>query len=1037
MKPTIKDCQSIKNQLENNIQHSNTIIMKKLLLLLLLFTGMVNAQAPIINTPQNLHICDFDNDGVEFYYIFDLAPTVLGSLNPNLYAVNFYRDSLYENQIASGVDSYLFSSIIYIKVTEIANQTNIAYTQMNVILDPTPVVGTALNLTQVDIPYDHFSTFDLTSQSATILNGLQDVAITYYPSVIDAQNSENEILNSSNYTNLENYQTICAKVTNTITGCYSLSKFKLMVTNPDILYIPDPVFRSKVLSGNSNNEFGMTMPNDANSDGEIQISEAEQITLLYLGNDDYLYPNNAIYDLTGLEAFTNLKLLTCGGNRVSSTTLNIGNLIHLEALYCDRVGYWGELTTLDVTNLVNLKILSCSQNNISYLNLAALTNLDYLNVGFNPFSMNLNQLTNLQGLDCSGTGISTLDVSGLVNLNTLRCTNNNLSSLSINNLTNLTTLACFTNTLTTLDVSALTNLTHFECYANQITTLDVSNLINLTYFDCAFNPITSLDVSGMSNLENFVCAGSQLSTLDISNCIHLDNVYCGQNNQLSTLFAKNGKNENIQFSECPNLQYICADDFQIASLQATSNPNVMISTYCTFVPGGNYNKVTGLVKYDYNNNGCDTNQYTIPNNVRLNISDGTISSSTFLNSTGIYNLYTGIGDYTLTTSLENPNYYNITPTTTNHNFTALDSSIATQNFCLTPNGVHPDVEVVLSPEEIARPGFDAKYKLIFKNKGNQTLSGNVNLTFDDNRTDFVSALPSVNLQATSSLTWNYSNLLPFETRIINLVLNINSPMETPAVNSGDILNFSSSVNPIAGDELPDDNTFELHQTVVNSLDPNDIVCLEGNQVATERIGEYLHYLVRFENTGTASAVNIVVKDIIDTTKFDINTLQVISASADERTVITGNVVEFIFENINLERNSGNPPVGGHGDVLFKIKTKDNLNTGDMVINNANIYFDYNFPILTNDAETTFATLRNSGFTKDESITVYPNPTTSRINIAANSDIKSIALYDVQGRVLETILGNTKFIDITDKANGVYFLKISTNKGSKVEKVMKE
>jgi uncharacterized repeat protein (TIGR01451 family) len=64
----------------------------------------------------------------------------------------------------------------------------------------------------------------------------------------------------------------------------------------------------------------------------------------------------------------------------------------------------------------------------------------------------------------------------------------------------------------------------------------------------------------------------------------------------------------------------------------------------------------------------------------------------------------------------------------------------------------------------------------------------------------------------------------------------------------------------------------LNQTVVGSFDPNDKTCLEGEIVSPELIGKNVHYLIRFENTGTANAENIVVTDYIDTTVFDINTL---------------------------------------------------------------------------------------------------------------------------------------------------------------------
>ena len=66
--------------------------------------------------------------------------------------------------------------------------------------------------------------------------------------------------------------------------------------------------------------------------------------------------------------------------------------------------------------------------------------------------------------------------------------------------------------------------------------------------------------------------------------------------------------------------------------------------------------------------------------------------------------------------------------------------------------------------------------------------------------------------------------------------------------------------------------------MVNSYDPNDKTCLEGKNVTSEVIGEYVHYVIRFENTGTYNAQNITITDYIDTAKFDISTLQPLTGS---------------------------------------------------------------------------------------------------------------------------------------------------------------
>ncbi len=70
-----------------------------------------------------------------------------------------------------------------------------------------------------------------------------------------------------------------------------------------------------------------------------------------------------------------------------------------------------------------------------------------------------------------------------------------------------------------------------------------------------------------------------------------------------------------------------------------------------------------------------------------------------------------------------------------------------------------------------------------------------------------------------------------------------------------------------------------------------------------------------------------------------------------------NKVEFIFENINLPFDDAN----NDGFVAFKIKTKSSLVLGDTFSNSANIYFDYNFPIVTNTAYNNSSDFRKIRF----------------------------------------------------------------------------
>lgn len=756
-----------------------------------------------------------------------------------------------------------------------------------------------------------------------------------------------------------------------------------------------------------------------------------------------------------LSALTNLENLNYSNNQLSN--VNLDGLTKIKTLEC----FNNAITSLDLSDMPNLEKLNCMTNSLTTLNLSGL-NLKELYCDNNQLtSLDVNSMDNLMMLSCSANQLATIEVYNLQNLRLLNCSGNQLTNINVGMLTNLSELYCEGNQLTFLNVNSLYNLSQLRCDFNQLTTLDLTGMYALFNLSCSFNQLTTLDLT-TNYLYSLNCRSNQISaisfnsqpqlatldvganlfmTLNLSDFGNLMNLYC-DNNLLTELNIKNGRMQSVSLENNPSLAYICADDNEVQSVQNQLNALGMTSTvcnsYCSFTPGGPHNTVTGTTIFDGNNNGCNQNDPLHPN-IRVDFTDGATTGSAFTNTDGICTFYANAGNYTLFPNIENASAFTISPASAAINFPDNNYNVSNQSFCLAANGVHPDLEIVVSPITPARPGFDAVYQIVYKNKGNQMLSGNVFLSFDDTRMVLISAQPTVDTQTTGNLTWNYSGLLPFESRTIKIEFNVNAPLETPSVNNGDILPFTTSITPVSGDETPNDNAFSFDQVVVNSFDPNDITCIEGEIVPPSEIGKYLHYIVNFENTGTASAVNVVVKVEIDETKYDLHSLQVMSTSHPSRSLIKGNVAEFIFQNIDLAEAAGNPPVGGHGNILFKIRTLESLVTGDQVKKTANIFFDYNAPIVTNDAITTFNVLSNPHITPDTSIKLYPNPASDFINISCDTSVNQVELFDIQGRLLQTTFENKKEVrlNVSSKAKGIYFVRITTEKGKKVEKMIKE
>ena len=139
---------------------------------------------------------------------------------------------------------------------------------------------------------------------------------------------------------------------------------------------------------------------------------------------------------------------------------------------------------------------------------------------------------------------------------------------------------------------------------------------------------------------------------------------------------------------------------------------------------------------------------------------------------GSYSIPVQEGTHTITPQFENPSYFNVSPTNAVVSFPT-EATPFLQNFCIAPNGVHHDLEVVVIPLVPARPGFDATYKIKYKNKGNLNETATINFNYNDNILDFVSSSVASTTQSAGMLSWDLGTIAPFQTGEIMVTLNVN------------------------------------------------------------------------------------------------------------------------------------------------------------------------------------------------------------------------------------------------------------------------
>ncbi|UPQ77981.1 T9SS type A sorting domain-containing protein [Flavobacterium azooxidireducens] len=800
---------------------------------------------------------------------------------------------------------------------------------------------------------------------------------------------------------------------------------------------------------------------------------------------------NQLTSLAGVTSLPNLTGLTCEYNQF--TALDVSSIATLSQLRCNNNSITSlnfndslilldsshnPLGTLNVNALTNLEVLRCNANLLSNLDVTNQVNLNVLHCKSNSLSsLNVSTLVNLINLDFSANTINTIDLTALVDLEYLTCSQNGLTSLNVSSSPNLIELVAHDNEIPSLNVAALANLEKLQINDNQLTSIDLTGLNNLKYLSCHYNPLTTLTLTSQTNLEHLLYGNQELATIDVGNQVNLESLSayeltqlptnienlqnlkslviiisemeeidvsylssltsfsCFDSEQLTYVNVKNGNDfttNGISFSNNPNLLFVCVNDNDLNNVYdlGEGNGDFHASSYCTFTPGGDYNTIKGSVLWN-----CDEDERTIY--TKVTIYDGIVEGATFTDQNGEYTFFTQAGTQIILPVIENPSFFTLTPPINAVIFPDNNNNVETLDFCISPNGINPDLEVVIAPLLPARPGFNATYEIVYRNKGNTVLSQDYGLSFFYNQhlMTYVSATVNPDTQIEGTLNWSYENLLPFESRSIIVTMLINTPtdIENP-VNIDDVLTFTSIITPQAGDENVVDNTFIFNQVVVGAYDPNDITCIEGDVVSPDYIGEELHYIIRFENTGNFYAENVVVVMDIDPTKYDVSSLKVLNSSHDMRAQVRGNKAEFIFSNIYLDS-------GGHGNILLVMNSKNSLTTGDFVKSKADIYFDYNYPIITNEAETLFEALSVVNPVLDNIISIYPNPTKDIVNISIkdNSTIKTIELYDIQGRLLQTQIVNnvTSELNLADRANGMYFIKINTDLGSKLEKLVKK
>lgn len=256
-----------------------------------------------------------------------------------------------------------------------------------------------------------------------------------------------------------------------------------------------------------------------------------------------------------------------------------------------------------------------------------------------------------------------------------------------------------------------------------------------------------------------------------------------------------------------------------------------------------------------------------------------------------------------------------------------------------------------------------------------------------------------------------------------------------------------------------------------AIDPNDKLVQPARAEATSsnytQFDEKLTYIIRFQNTGNDTALNVRLEDQLGP-GIIVSSFKPLAASHAHRVALSEEgLLKVYFDNIFLPDSNANQ-LASNGFFSFTVRVSD-LAIGRAITNTAGIYFDFNAPVITNTTRSTiveFLDQDQDGFNfyeecddtnpalnpgaPDEAgngidencdgvdgtnrtreslegkLSLYPNPTSGFLNIEySRGDLLQINVFDGLGRsILTREMRNSGQISLARLPPAVYYVRVT-------------
>ncbi|MEZ4958236.1 MAG: T9SS type A sorting domain-containing protein [Saprospiraceae bacterium] len=206
-------------------------------------------------------------------------------------------------------------------------------------------------------------------------------------------------------------------------------------------------------------------------------------------------------------------------------------------------------------------------------------------------------------------------------------------------------------------------------------------------------------------------------------------------------------------------------------------------------------------------------------------------------------------------------------------------------------------------------------------------------------------------------------------------------------------------------------------------------------------GTDIEYLIRFQNTGTAPADDVIIRDTLSPL-FQIGSVRVGAASHPFAWEISSHgILTFHFEDIELPDSLSNEPAS-HGFISFKISHRADLPLGTVIPNHAGIYFDFNPPIVTNTTQHKLGVdfleiaspAKETLVPAENALSVFPNPATQQAIVHLPVSCSTLQIFDQHGRLVRSEQVDGQKAALLQRQTlpaGIYLLRLTDANGAEL------